>query len=331
MLHATTQTIPIAPIMKFSGHETFHLRDGWLRKGLSVCHVPGEKGLLSPDAADILGVGSNMIKSIRHWLNATQLTCGVADEENGKVTIKSDLANVIMEFDPYFQSEATWWALHVNLVQNSDFAFAWNWFFNDFKSNRFEKAFCVESLKRSLDYNPSLRCPAQKTLEKDISVILGSYAQNIPRLDLTPEDTKDCPFLRLGLLTFSRESGFFIPQFGMKSIPSVMLGYSIMASETGDSSKAGDYVSLSVTEAVSRRSGPGRSLLLRPEELYDFGLKAEQELGEDWIRVRGMAGNRMIEIKNTSKEEWLKLALSTEQSQLTSWRQKLDKQLLKIG
>ncbi|MGJ8723941.1 MAG: DUF4007 family protein [Roseibacillus sp.] len=318
--------------MKFAGHETFHLRDGWLRKGLSICDVPGEEGLLSPEAADILGVGSNMIKSIRHWLSATMLTNGILEAESGKVTERSELAKVIQEFDPYFQSEATWWALHVNLVNNSNFAFAWNWFFNDFKANRFEKAYCVESLKRSLEYNPSFRCPAQKTLEKDVSVILASYAQTIPRLDLTPEDTKDCPFLRLGLLTFSRESGFYIPQFGMKSIPSTMLGYSVMASGAKDSSEDDkDYVSLSIGDAVSRRSGPGRALLMRPEELYDYALKAEQELGEEWIRVRGMAGNRMVEIKNAPKEEWLKLSLSNEQSKLKSWRQKLDKKLQKVG
>lgn len=317
--------------MRFGGHETFHIRDGWLRKGLSISGVPGENGLLSPEAADILGVGSNMIKSIRHWLNATMLTCGVTETEGKKVTVRSELAEVIMKHDPYFQSEATWWALHVNLVNNSDFAFAWNWFFNDFKTNRFEKAYCVESLKRSLEYNPSLRCPAQKTLEKDISAILVSYAQSIPQLNLTPEDTKDCPFLRLGLITFSRESGFYIPQFGTKEIPSVMLGYSVMASGTEGSADNKDYISLSIVDAVSRRSGPGRALMMRAEELYDFALKAEQELGEEWIRVRGMAGNRMIEIKNAPKEEWLKRSLSNEQSQLTSWRQKLDKQLLKVG
>ena len=257
---------------------------------------------------------------------------GVDEMRGGKETVRTELAEIILEHDPYFQSEATWWALHVNLVCNPDFAFAWDWFFNDFKANRFEKAYCVESFKRSLEYNPNVRCPAQKTLDKDISVILASYAQTIPRLNLTPEDTKDCPFLRLGLLTFSRESGFYVPQFGMKDIPSVLLGYSIVASGTSD--LTGDdknYISLSISEAVSRRSGPGRALMMRPEELYDFALKAEQELGEKWVRVRGMAGNRMIEIKNTSKEQWLKLALTKEQSQLTTWRQKLEKQLLKVG
>jgi hypothetical protein len=273
-----------------------------------------------------------MIKSIRHWLNATMLTVpGAIEMKGGKATIRTELAEIILQHDPYFQSEATWWALHVNLVNNPDFAYAWNWFFNDFKANRFEKAYCVESIKRSLQYNPSLRCPAQKTLDKDISVILASYAQSIPLLDLTPEDTKDCPFLRLGILTFSRESGFFIPQFGLKNVPSVMLGYSTVLS-AGDTSieKDKEYISLSISEAVSQRSGPGRALLMRPEELYDFALKAEHELGSQWVRVRGMAGNRIIEIKNTSKEEWLKQTLSNEQSKLASWRQKLEKKLQKV-
>lgn len=316
--------------MKFAGHETFHLRDGWLRKGLSIADVAGDEGLLSSEAADIIGVGSNMIKSIRHWLNATKLTDGVIEKNEGKVAVVTKLADVINKYDPYFQSEATWWALHINLVNNPMFAFAWNWFFNDFKSNRFEKAYCVQSLKRSLEYNPSLRCPAQKTLEKDITVILASYAQNIPRQDLNPEDTKDCPFLRLGLLSYSRESGFYAPNYGIKAIPPVMLGYSIIASATDDTlSESDEYISLSVTEAVSRRSGPGRALFMRAEDMYDFALKAEQELGEEWVRVRGMAGSRIIEVKNTTKEKWLRGALSNEQTELKKWRQKIEKKLLK--
>lgn len=317
--------------MKFAGHDTFHLRDGWLKKGLSIAQKLGDEGLLSSRAADILGVGANMVKSIRHWLEAVQLTQGTLELDEGKVTVITELASMILEHDPYFQSEATWWALHVNIVNKPNSAFAWNWFFNDFQASRFEKAYCVESLKRSLEYNPSQRCPAQKTLDKDVTAILASYAQQIPRVTLTPEDTKDCPFLRLGLLTFSRESGFYIPQYGMKSIPSVMLGYSIVASETSESDLTKSYISLSVGEAASRRSGPGRALLMRDEELYDFAIKAEEDLGEEWVRVRGLAGNRMIEIKNTTKEEWLQLALSSEKSRLTSWRKNLNQRLQKIG
>lgn len=317
--------------MKFAGHETFHLRDGWLRNGLSIADDPGESGLLSPGGADAIGVGGNMIKSIRHWLNATMLTDGAKETSDGKVADITELAKVITKHDPYFQSDATWWALHINLVNNPDFAHAWHWFFNDFKSNRFEKAFCVESLKRSLEYDPSLRCPAQKTLEKDVSAILISYAQNIPRQDLNPEDTKDCPFLRLGLLSFSRESGFYVPNYGPKNLPPEMLGYSIAAVLFDAFDERLKRISLTVSEVAALRSGPGRALYMRPEDVYDFALNAEKVLGEEWVRVRGQAGSRMIEVKHVSKEDWLEKALSTEQSELKKWRQSVEKKLQAIG
>ena len=318
--------------MKFAGHETFHLRDGWLRNGLSIADDPGEGGLLSPGGADAIGVGSNMIKSIRHWLNATMLTDQVVDKESGKVANVTELGDIIKKYDPYFQSDVTWWALHINLVNNPDFAYAWHWFFNDFKSNRFEKAYCIESLKRSLEYDPKLRCPAQKTLAKDVTAILASYAQNIPREDLNPEDTKDCPFLRLGLLSFSRESGFYVPNYGTKRMPPTILGYSIVAGALDNAFNDNlKRISLTVTEVAALRSGPGRALYMRPEDVYDFALNAEQALGEEWVKVSGMAGSRMIEVKNVSKEEWLRKGLSSEQTELEKWRQKTLKKLQKIA
>jgi hypothetical protein len=53
--------------MRFGGHETFAIREGWLHKGLRL--LADEPHLLADDhAADWLGVGRNMAKSIRHWL-----------------------------------------------------------------------------------------------------------------------------------------------------------------------------------------------------------------------------------------------------------------------
>ena len=58
--------------MRFSGHETFPVRDGWLHKGLKLL-IDAPDVLHDKYAADHLGVGNNMAKSIRHWLLATGL------------------------------------------------------------------------------------------------------------------------------------------------------------------------------------------------------------------------------------------------------------------
>ena len=55
--------------MRFGGHETFPVREGWLHKGLKlVVEEPGK--LTGEHVADWLGVGRNMAKSIRYWLQA---------------------------------------------------------------------------------------------------------------------------------------------------------------------------------------------------------------------------------------------------------------------
>ena len=62
--------------MKFSGHETFAIREGWLHKGLKLLIEAPDK-LVHEFSADWLGVGKNMSRSIRHWLVVT----GLAERE----------------------------------------------------------------------------------------------------------------------------------------------------------------------------------------------------------------------------------------------------------
>ena len=313
--------------MKFAGHETFHIRNGWLKQGLLLANKEGEKGIFADNAADLAGVGANMIKSIRHWLAATQLTSKTSKSSNKKIVLH-DIAKIIERYDPNLQSPATWWALHINLVKNPDYAFAWNWFFNDFGTPRFEKAYCTESLHRFLNYSPSHRTPAKSTLDRDISVLLASYSQSLPREAGTPEDTKDCPFQQLGLITYSRESAFYSAEYGAKNIPSAILAYSIRSiyEDIDDT----PYISYSIPDLIASRSGPGRTLLLRGEELYDLALKAEAELGEEWVRVTGMAGSRLIQIRNIDASEWIKMALEKEQTKITSWEKELKNTLKNV-
>ena len=68
-------------------------------------------------------------------------------------------------------------------------------------------------------------------------------------------------------------------------------------------------------------------MLLRAEELYDLAIKAEQELGEEWIRIRGLAGNRLIEVKNVNKAEWLELDLKQEHEEISLWEKQTQKKL----
>ena len=52
----------------FSGHETFQCRHLWLKKGYDF--VKGKSSFNDEDAVVKLGVGKNMVASIRFWLKA---------------------------------------------------------------------------------------------------------------------------------------------------------------------------------------------------------------------------------------------------------------------
>ena len=49
----------------FSGHESFPCKSMWLKKGYD--YLVGHNKFTDPDAVVKLGVGKNMVQSIRFW------------------------------------------------------------------------------------------------------------------------------------------------------------------------------------------------------------------------------------------------------------------------
>src|SRR6056297_2907401 len=108
--------------MRYGGHQTFSIRDGWLYKGLNFLVKEDERWKLVDDlAADYLGVGRNMAKSINHWLLATGLAKKVMEKGKSgryvqtKYLEPTDFAKIIWRFDRYFLDTRTWWLIHINL------------------------------------------------------------------------------------------------------------------------------------------------------------------------------------------------------------------------
>src|SRR5690606_1817146 len=123
--------------MRFGGHETFAVREGWLHKGLRLL-VEDPKKLHSPDVADWLGVGRNMAKSIKHWLLVTGLAVSAKSTRGDSLLQSTDLGELIYKRDPYLLQTGTWWALHVESANCDVHAVTWWWFFNRFSLSRFD-------------------------------------------------------------------------------------------------------------------------------------------------------------------------------------------------
>ena len=288
--------------MRFGGHQTFSIRDGWLFKGLRLA-VEDPERLADPELADWLGVGKNMAKAIHHWMLAT----GLAEHDTShgaktRVLKPTSFGELVWKRDQYFLLPGTWWAVHVQLLNRPEHAYSWNWFFNHFSSSRFERPVCAEALRRHLDSNGQ-RMPAAKTLDRDINCLLRSYAVSVPREQGDPEDALECPLSELDLLVHSRQTGFFRVNRSLKSIPFGVFGYSLSCAvnERGESARSANY-ELSLNELTHGMNTPGRVFALNAEASYELIAKFESQR---LLRIDGQAGERIIRLESRASDEWL--------------------------
>ena len=155
--------------MRFSGHETFAIRDGWLHKGLRLV-IEQPKMMLDEHVADWLGVGRNMARSIKHWLVAASLVEEL--DGKGKGYTPTPLGKLIYKHDRYFAEVGTWWAVHINLVRSKQTTGAWSWFFNSFGETRFERGFCLDHYTQYAGLQTK-RIPSKKPATSSRSVGCG--------------------------------------------------------------------------------------------------------------------------------------------------------------
>lgn len=185
--------------MKFRGHETFFIRKGWLSKGLNnVIQDPSVFMGNNANPMDVLGIGSNMVKSLRYWLQAVGLT--VEPTSGRREQTLTQLGNVVVRNDPYIEELGTLWLLHYCLAKNIKDATAWYYFFNEFKLSEFEKEDFLRQISAYLKMQDEE--VSERSLEDDYNCIINTYLpKNKYNPDkIQPESNIDCPFGELELL-----------------------------------------------------------------------------------------------------------------------------------
>ena len=292
--------------MRFGGHQTFSIREGWLFKGMRV--LKEEPEVFTSDALqDHLGVGKNMAKSIQHWLVATGMARQIAGSGRARELQSTEFGELVWQCDRYMLHPATWWLVHTHLVFGVRNALTWNWFFNRFTPTRFERSTVVESLRRYLQRTGS-RMPAIRTLERDVACMLRSYAEVVPRETSDPEDVLECPLVELGLMSMSRHSGAFRIDRGLKAIPLPVFGY--VVSRAYAISEDQSAVDASITDLAHDESGPGRIFALSSESMFELVSRYESEW-PDRVSILNQAGERVVRLQNVSQGQWLEEALTS--------------------
>ena len=290
--------------MKFSGHETFPVREGWLHKGLKLLSENPHL-FLDPEVSDYLGVGRNMAKSIKHWLQVTGLAQPVGSDPDSNRTLMhmTKLGELIWQRDPFFLEAGTWWILHINLLSYREVASTWYWFFNKFGHDRFDRAVCVESLRRFIEAEQK-RVPSIATIQRDLGCMLLSYARCIPSTSEDPEDGADCPFRDLGLLSYYKTSGYYQLHQGVKDVPLDIFCYA-MTRAFGDTRQRTKVVDIRLHDAARQEGGPGRAFCLSGETLFELVSQLESRATDNELQIAGIAGDRAIRLRCHSPLEWI--------------------------
>ncbi|EFI73154.1 MULTISPECIES: DUF4007 family protein [Segatella] len=164
----------------FSGHESFSCKALWLKKGYDF--VVNKNNFNNADAVIKLGVGKNMVSSIRYWLRVFGIC------ENDMPTKLGDyLFNDNSGKDKYMEDLATIWILHFNLVFSKD-ASLYNMFFCGLQRERtqFEREQIQTYIKLKVAEAGKQNNYNVNTVKKDISVLLQNYC--LPRNPQSNED-----------------------------------------------------------------------------------------------------------------------------------------------
>lgn len=185
--------------IRLKRHETFSIREGWMEKALHNYSSNENDDFMKCFSKDngqrILGIGTNMVKSLRYWMEAC---CIIKFNQHlgNELTV---FGKYLADIDPFLSNLNSWWLIHLFLSTNEKDAPVINSFFNS-DVIHFEKDQIFNLIKKDLEKKYDLKNEA--SLESDINVLVKTYfADDISN----PEDNLNCPLTKLGLLGFSNK------------------------------------------------------------------------------------------------------------------------------
>ena len=222
----------------FSGHDSFQCRQLWLKKGYDYVQVG--KDFNDADAVVQLGVGKNMVSSIRFWLKAFN----IIDHKDNPTEFGKRLFDNETGYDPFLEDEASLWLLHYQLVKNK-FASIYSIIFNELRKEKmfFNKEIFVNYVKRFGERNPELNFN-ENTIAKDFIVFANLYKNDPESKDV--EDSFSGILSEIEILKTTgkgKEEQFYIENTERDNLPEAVILFTIL-----ENSNYGKSISLNSLE-----------------------------------------------------------------------------------
>jgi hypothetical protein len=280
------------------GHESFPLRYGWLKKGFDAVRED-PTAFARKDASTLLGVGVNMVRSIRHWCLATGV---VSASPGSRLTdlVPTPLGEALLAdngFDPYLEDSGTLWLLHWQIVSNRTRGLIWYLSFTTYPEVEFSKDHLLHHVGRQLD-----RLGVQTTenvLRRETDCCLRSYLPAQSRRskvhDVADWETGvDCPLLELEVLQVTPSDGLYRFRVGPKpSLPAPIMGFALLQHWKAVGSHRR---TMTVDECLYQPGSPGQAFKLDENSTMAY-LEELAAISNGMVQIQETSGLRQIYFK----------------------------------
>lgn len=292
---------------QFSGHETFPLRYGWLKKAFDcVAETESEPEnkthCWGKEAIARFGVGKNMVSSIRHW----SVSSGIIQESNKRASINTTkfgqylFGDEDIGIDPYLEHPSSLWLIHWNLATNEKKT-TWYWAFNHYSAKTFSRNLFVQKLDRfSQDRN--WQKVSLTTIKNDVACFIRTYSVQQVKGNKLFDSVLESPLTELGIIKpLDDKDGF---RFAHGPKPSLGDGIFIYAILDFWSRRYRNSKTLPFEAVVYEPGSPGRVFALDEDDINDRLSRIEYDTNGKirWSETAGLKQVvRLIEIDENLK------------------------------
>lgn len=293
---------------KFTGHDTFPLRYGWLHKAANYLNFGGSFQTSNEDktrdAIVKLGVGKNMVNAIRYWAEASSIIKAIT-ESNSTYHEMTEFGALVFGDkheegkDPYLENLGSIWLLHFHLNYNADLLTSYRYFFNYSNVQHFEKSKLLADCSETAQKLISNEIGNENTLKKDIDCFLNTYSKrfktsNSKKKAEVDEDHFTSPLSELNLIQ-DNGGGFYVSDLTERPELPVEIFIYALAIFALQETLLSNVTNIDFESLLSKPNSPGRIFRLSETGLGQK-LDEAQEFSQGDISWIDSLGLRQVQV-----------------------------------
>jgi hypothetical protein len=228
----------------------------------------------------LLGVGKNMVESIRHWCQVAQMieTKPDAGKKPARPLQPTEIARRLLlsdRWDPFVEDDATLWLIHWLIATNPMLGTSWQLLFSRYNRPDFTRQEIFNYIhdfiaKQGMKVGNSV-------LARDVDCMIRTYVAGAStNKQAVAEETFACPLLQLNLVQPSPDGELYRFAIGPKpSLPSPVFAYALHSHFERSQSRS---ETMSIQECLYGEASPGQVFKLDENSLIEYVEELEATL-----------------------------------------------------